>query len=169
MRSQRQSGFSLVELMVVIALVGIIAMLAIPSPEDTPIDPAQQSDELVSTLGLARLRATVTRRIHRVHIEPQLVTMSQATTVGFKTPTAYDELLTSAIPPYLSVWNVATSVVPGGASPAKSSTLSIDIDFRPDGSASSAATIYVTDASATRKHRVYVYKVTGSSYARGDW
>jgi hypothetical protein len=66
---------------------------------------------------------------------------------------------------------------PSGGTPPAQTTAEFDIDFLPNGTAdataavgaSDATTVYITDPSEARLHRVIVYAVTGSSYVRNNW
>ncbi|MBA3539930.1 MAG: prepilin-type N-terminal cleavage/methylation domain-containing protein [Deltaproteobacteria bacterium] len=167
-RSQR--GFSLVELMVVIAIVGIFAALFV-SINSKPLGANTKSisDQLVSTMGFARLRATSTRRYHRLEITPQQVLVLQATTIGMATPVAWQQIQAITISKAVTIWNATTVVqITTGNSVTQNPTLSFDMDFRPDGS-STGGTLFLTDSQQSRSYRVLVYHATGSSYARETW
>jgi SRSO17 transposase len=86
-------------------------------------------------------------------------------------PTDYWQLVEyKRVPKSVTVWAAQASAnVSGGANPGQDDLLPYTVAFKPDGSAT-ASTIYLIDSTGSQhKHRVVVYHVTGSSYAREAW
>lgn len=168
--SRSQRGFTLIEMMVVVAIVAILAGLVI-SAASRPIGANAQnvSDQLVSTINLAKLRAASTRRIQRVVITPSAVAVYRLSTPGLVIPTTptWEYLQQVTIPNGVKIWdatNAATTTT--GATITEDTSLSYALDIRPDGQAT-ATTIYVTDGR--RYFRVLTYHLTGGTYARETW
>jgi prepilin-type N-terminal cleavage/methylation domain-containing protein len=168
MKSQR--GFTLVEMMTVIAIVGVLVAVAFGVDNRTYGATAQSaSDQITQSMSFARMRASATRRTHRVQVQPTQLTIYQATTTGLASPTAWQQIQVVTMPKGVTLWNAQTGALAGsGASPAQNASLVFPIDFRPDGQAT-AATVFVADNSAAGKYRVLVYHATGGSYARQYW
>jgi general secretion pathway protein H len=166
----KQRGFTLVEMMVVIAIIGVLVGVAFGVDNRTYGATAQTaSDQITQAMSFARMRASATRRTHRVTVQPTQLTIYQATTTGLATPTAWQQVQLVKIGTGVSVWNAqAGALASAGATPTQNASLSFDIDFRPDGQAT-AATVFVADNSANGKYRVIVYHATGGSYARQYW
>lgn len=174
-----QRGFTMIELLVVMGLVALLATLALSTGDKSTGNPRNTAQTINSTLSFARLRAISTRRIHRVKVEPNVISVwvDACTNCGFTTPTSYELIESAAIPSGTVVWD-ATCQVPTcssntifktpGANPTQNTSLNADFDFRPDGS-STGGTIFVTDPQGMDRHRVLVYRATGSSYTRDAW
>lgn len=166
--ARRERGFTLIELMTVVALVAILATLALGIGKNEG-NPRSGATQIASALGLARARAIATRKIHRVQIEPTTVSIWQATTTGFRAPTAYDQVQATGLGPAVIAANGSTTIqVAAGASVTVNGSLVFSIDFKPDGS-STGGTVFVTGSSRDDPYRVVVYRATGSSYVREGW
>lgn len=156
--------------MVVIAIIAILASLLIgAATRPVGANARNVSDQIVSQLGLAKMRAAATRRIHRVRIEPTQLTLWVADSTGLTSPvfTSTVPLQTFRLPAGIVIWDAlagATATAPTAANTA----LVYDILYRPDGQAT-ASSIFVTDNASTSQFRVRVYKATGGSYARQTW
>ena len=171
--SKGQRGFTLVEMMVVVAIIAILAVIGVAGISKRAYSATAKniSEQLVSTMAYARLRAGATRKIHRVQIQPQQVSIWALSTTGLTIPTtpSWGLVSNTTIPNGLVVWHAqAGANVSPGANPTQSTTLTYAIDFRPDGQAT-ASTVFVTDSQQRDKYRVLVYHATGGSYARQSW
>jgi prepilin-type N-terminal cleavage/methylation domain-containing protein len=80
---RRPRGVTLAEVMIVMAIIGVLCGLMIGVLGRTyGASTKSVSEQLVSTMSLARLRATSTRRIHRVIVQSTQLSIWQATTSG---------------------------------------------------------------------------------------
>lgn len=165
-------GFTLIEMMVVVAIIGILSALVFGmSSRPYGANAQQVSEQIVSTLGLARLRANATRKTHRVRVQNHQLSLWVADAPGLVAPTfsSPQPIQVLSLPRDVRVWHAqAGALTSTGASPAETASLIYDIDVRPDGQAT-ASTLFVTDTAQSRKYRVLVYHVTGGSYARQHW
>ncbi|MCX5744590.1 MAG: prepilin-type N-terminal cleavage/methylation domain-containing protein [Proteobacteria bacterium] len=163
-------GFTLIEMMVVVAIIGIIGVLVF-SVSSRPFGASAKavSDQVVSQINLARLRAQVTRKIQRVQVEPQLISVWELSTTGLAIPAipVWSLVQESSIPKGASAWNVtAGAITTTGATVTQNASLLYGLNVRPDGQAT-ASTIYLSDN--LHQWRVIVYHATGGTYAREGW
>lgn len=170
---RRQRGFTLVELMVVIAIITILASFLFSVSGRTYGANAQNiSEQIVSTVNLAKMRAASTRRQHLLKIEPHSITMWQASYTGFvpvTDPNDWVFVQQSVLPSTISIWDVSTTIqATPGATVTQNASLSHEMTFKPDGS-STGGTIFITDHQHAKEFRVVVYRVTGGAYARQSW
>jgi prepilin-type N-terminal cleavage/methylation domain-containing protein len=170
MRARSQRGFTLIELMVVIAIIAILSTMIISvSSRPYGTNARTASEQLVATINYAKLRAASTRRVHRVKIEQQRISIWASPKTGLIMPaTPLPSLIqTVQIPKGVKIYDAtagATITTPNTVT--NTPALAYSLDIRPDGQAT-ATTIWVADA--VEKYRVITYHVTGGTYARPLW
>lgn len=170
-RRQAQRGVTLVEIMVVIAIVAILGMLGLGSMKGDGPTASNVSEQVVSTMSFARMRANAMRRIHRVVVKPTSLTVYQLSVTGLAIPSTpvWQLVQETTISKQIKIWNAqAGALVSPGATPSENASLVYNIDFRPDGRAT-ASTVFITNTAQSSKYRVLVYGATGGSYARESW
>lgn len=178
-QARSQSGFTLIELMVVVAIIAILGALIVGLASRPYGANAQNlSEQLQATLGYARTRAISTRRTHKVTIynttsgtrAEQIVLIEANQTKGTRTTGTYDTIEYRRINSNSIIWSATASIPATNASPTQNTGLPFTLYFRPDGSASSASTIYLTDRMGSpKRYRLVVVQATGSTYARQTW
>jgi prepilin-type N-terminal cleavage/methylation domain-containing protein len=170
-----QQGFTLVELMVVVAIIAILSLLVVSvSGRTYGANAMTISDKISSTMNWVKMRAVSTRRNHYVQVKPNELLIWQSDVTGFAaSPNSpgVEFVQRVTLPATVSIWDVeAVAHASTGNSVSQNTTLDYQfIQFKPDGSSTTGATLYVTDSQHSREYRVLVYKATGSSYARQTW
>jgi prepilin-type N-terminal cleavage/methylation domain-containing protein len=178
---QQPRGFTLLEMMIVVVIIAIFSAVMIGMNGNSyGASAGTISDEIASTLNMARTRALATRKIQRVAVRldlsPPEIQILQSPSLGMSTAlftaavsaNTLQYVMRLQIPRSVTLWSVVAGGQIAGQSPTQTTT-EYDIDFRPDGSARGAATIYVTDPQKTKNYRVVVFGATGSTYARQYW
>ena len=171
-RAGAQRGVTLVELMVVLTIVGVLMAAAVVSYQNSPASVHGYAEQVSGELDGARLRAVASKRWQRVEIQAAQVSVWEATTEGMATPVGWQLLRTVFAPAKVSVVSMSdqTHAVPNSSVPAPGAGMTnAAVEFRPDGAAAAAATIFIGDARDVSHVRVAVYRATGSAYVFNDW
>lgn len=171
---KKQRGFSLVELMVVVAIIAILSSLMVGlTSRPYNANATNLSDQIVSTLNFAKMRAVSTRRIHYVQVTPAYIAIWQSKTTGFTNCTnvnpdmCWEYVQKLTIPNGVKIYNVNASTLTGsGNTVTTNTTLDYAMKFKPDGSAT-GGTIFIGDSR--KQYRILVYKATGGVRAQQTW
>ena len=164
-----QAGFTLVEIMVVIAIVGILVSLAASAEPEYRANTRAFGDAISSEIEAARMKAVSSRRWHRVTLSATGGFIDQATTFGMGTPVGWTEVGRFGVPKRAKIvsTNLTTDVTPLGAAPTGWAGAVISIS--PDGSALSGGTIYISDSRDRSPHRVALFAATGYARVYAGW
>ena len=167
----RQEGVTLIELMVVVAIVGVLTATAVLSYRNTTGSVHGYAQQIAGELEAARLRAVAARRWQRVEIQPNQVSAWEATSTGMAVPTTWQFVRSFGAPSKVEVIAMSdrTHVLVNDSVPGPGVGLDGAVEFRPDGSAAAAATIFIADSNDVKHMRVAVYPATGSAYVFGEW
>jgi prepilin-type N-terminal cleavage/methylation domain-containing protein len=162
---------TLIELMVVVAIVGVLTSVAVLSYRNTPGSVHGFAQQIAGELDSARLRAVASKRWQRVEIQPMQIATWEATTEGMADPVAWQLVRTFYAPREVAVISMSplTHIVANDSVPAAGAGLNGAVEFRPDGAAAAAATIFVGDDNDVSHVRVAVYRATGSAYVFSEW
>ncbi len=165
---KKQRGFSLVELMVVVAIIAILSSLMVGlTSRPYNANATNMSDQIVSTMNFAKMRAVSTRRIHWVQIKQDNIYIFQANATGFAAPTQWEYVQRLKIPNGVKIYDVNASTLTSTGNTVTSNTaLDYAMKFKPDGSAT-GGTVFIADSR--KQYRILVYKATGGVRAQQTW
>lgn len=171
---QKQRGFSLVELMVVVAIVAILSSVMFGlAARPYNANAQNMSDQIVSTLNFAKMRAVSTRRIHYVQVTPAYIAVWESKNTGFATCTntnpdlCWNYVQKLSIPNGVKIYDVNASVLTStGTTVTANASLDYALKFKPDGS-STGGTIFIADSR--KYYRILIYTATGGVRARETW
>lgn len=167
---RNEAGFTLTELMTVVAIIAVLSTVIVSmSGRAYGANARTTSQQVVSAVGLAKLRASSSRRVHRLVIEPNQISIWQASTMGLATTpsTTWKLVQQQPLGKKVKIWNVEASAITGGGNPvSENAVLAYPLDIRPDGQAN-ASTIFLSDGKD--QWRVVVYAATAGAYARAQW
>jgi len=138
--NNRQRGFSLIELLVVVALVGILAAIAFPSFTDwrRNMEYKSAARDIASILRDARQRAIATNREHRVE---------------FDTANRRYRLTGGNLASGSTAWTVVKDWATLSASVNMSVAGATEKEFNPNGT-SSTGSIAILDSSGTTRYTI---------------
>jgi hypothetical protein len=164
--------------MIVVAIIAVLTAVFATMSGSGAGTPRTTADRITGLVQFAKLRAEARRTTHRVRFEAGVVSIWEATTVGFGTPVF---VTTTLNPEYVQAMDIPTGVIIHSASsttlPLSGNTpltqgtgLPYDLDIKPDGS-TNGGTLFITDTrdSTTERFRVFFYKVTGTALSRELW
>jgi prepilin-type N-terminal cleavage/methylation domain-containing protein len=168
--TRRTGGFTLIELMVVIAIVGILVTLAAQTPDEDDATVAGTAGELSSELDNARLRAMASHRWQRMTVSGATISYQQGNSIGMVAPTAWTTVQTTTLSNRVKLISIgSTSAINAtGSAPSAGTGLTTGVAFAPDGS-SVARTIYLNDSRNRTPMRMVVFATTGSVLTRDGW
>ncbi len=169
MRNRVQSGFTLTELMIVVALLGILTAIAVAASSGGKDRSRGFADQMAGELETARLRALASRRWHRITFTPTGATLDQSTTTGMALPTAYQTVGLITAPAAVRIVAMAnTTLLAPTTEPAAGSGLAGEIVFAPDGT-SVARTLWVSDRQDYAPYRIALFGATGHARVYEGW
>jgi prepilin-type N-terminal cleavage/methylation domain-containing protein len=173
--TSRIAGFTLVEMLVVLALIGILIGLAVSYSGESRANLRAFGDQIVGEADTTRLRATSTRRWHKIEFDTidQRMEVYEADVAGMVQPTDDSEWMLVnqvEIPGSSEVYAIATTsnVVDGDGVPGEGDNLDLALMFSPDGSAE-PRTVYLRSADQRKSNRIVVYRATGTAMRKDSW
>jgi prepilin-type N-terminal cleavage/methylation domain-containing protein len=169
MRPREQAGFTLVELVVTLALVGVLTTLAVSSPASRLQSTRGFAHAVAAELESARLRALTSRRWQAITLTDRTLEVAQASTTGQAAPTGWVGIERLTAPAGVRIVAAQAATVTTDQGPrAPGVGLDIELRFSPDGT-SHGRTLWVADQRGRGVHRIAVYGATGHARVSEGW
>jgi prepilin-type N-terminal cleavage/methylation domain-containing protein len=169
-RRSQQHGFTLIEMAVVVAIIGVVATIAVSADPEDQASSEGFADQLVADMDQVRLRSMASRRWHRLTFTAGSGTLDEATTVGMTAPVAWDTIGVIHPPKRIMIDSLldGTQVDPTGSSAGTGEGLELEVLFAPDGTGN-ARTIFISDVRGRSRARVAIFGATGLARAYSGW
>lgn len=168
-RRSTLAGFTLVELAVVLAIVGVLGLIALSAGSEHKAVARGFADQVSAQLESARLRALATRRWQRVTVTEQTVVLDQATTLGAAAPIGWQPVGQLTAPGSVRVVAIEPTTVTTDQGPRAVGTgFELELRFGPDGS-SLGRTLWISDRRGRSVFRIAVYRATGHARVVAGW
>ena len=166
----RQQGFTLIEMMVVVAIIGVVSAIAVQIPEEDDATVDGVAAQVSTELDQSRLRSIADHRWQRMIVSGKTVTFQVGNTIGMVPPTTWTLDRAISVPSNVQLVAIgSTSAIdPLGGAPSAGTGFTSGITFAPDGS-SVPRTIYFDNVRGTSPTRVVVFATTGTVLTRSGW
>jgi prepilin-type N-terminal cleavage/methylation domain-containing protein len=167
----RQSGFTIVELAVVLAIVGILAVMASGVGDDDRANTSGYADQFSAQLDETRMKAQSSRRWIRVLLRADGASadIEQSVSTGMGVPAAFEKIggFNAAKRVRWASYNPIPLNGPGN-SVTEGAGLAAEILFRPDGT-TNGGTVFLADPGNENLVRIVIFPATAFARIYKGW